>query len=151
MGSGQRYVSIYWWKSLCTIMHHTSPLGPQFHTVAPVLRSGENCQLISVRVTSTLNDTRAFAWPPRNATLAQDLVREVPVRRTISSIWLISNPFPWLQANHWSICLIIHLPKSSRTAVFSCLACIGRENTAPGFSVHENTTSPRSSGLREYE
>jgi hypothetical protein len=52
-------------------VHHTSPLGPQFHT-APVLRSLENCQLILECTTSTPNDTRASAWPPRKATLAQD-------------------------------------------------------------------------------
>ena len=57
------------------VCHHTSPLGPQCHA-APAFRPGENLQLILERVaaTSTPNDARASAWPPRKAKLAQDLV-----------------------------------------------------------------------------
>ena len=133
-----------------TACHLTSPLGPQFQA-APTFRSLENCQLILDWATSTPNDTRASAWPPRKATLAQDLVRSVPVTRMISSIRSISNPISWTQANQRPICSIIHLPKSLRTTVFSLLASIGRDNTAPCFPLHENETSPGSLGLGEYQ
>lgn len=73
MASCQRWLRVDMGKNV--VCRHTSPLGPQCHA-APVLRSGENRQLILewVAATSTPNDARASAWPPRKATLAQDLV-----------------------------------------------------------------------------
>ena len=114
--SRQRYLSVDMGKN--AMCHHTSPLGPQCHA-APVLRPGENRQLILewVAATSTPNDARASGWPPRKATLAQDLVRSVPVTRIISSILSTSTSLSRIHANHWSICLIMKLPFSVTTTI----------------------------------